>query len=70
MIKSGLAPGENVVIDGVDRLRDGAKVTVRNDSGAAGQNLPAAGASEGQRRGHKRDGQGSGGASAPAGGAP
>jgi len=70
VIKSGLAPGENVVIDGVDRLRDGAKVTVRNDSGAAGQNLPAAGASEGQRRGHKRDGQGSGGASAPAGGAP
>ncbi len=29
-ILSGLQPGENVVIDGTDRLRDGAKVTARS----------------------------------------
>ena len=27
-VLSGLQPGENIVIDGTDRLRDGAKVTV------------------------------------------
>ena len=35
VIASGLTAGENVVIDGVDRLRDGAKVVVRNGGGAA-----------------------------------
>ena len=35
VILSGLTAGENVVIDGVDRLRDGAKVVVRNGGGAA-----------------------------------
>ena len=36
-IVSGLAVGENVVIDGADRLRDGAKVNVRNNAGPAAQ---------------------------------
>ncbi len=68
-ILSGLTVGETVVIDGVDRLRDGAKVSVRNGAGAASQNqAPAnAGAGEGQRR-HRRQDQGAGGAP-PAGGA-
>ena len=35
-ITSGLQPGENVVVDGADRLRDGAKVTLASaDPGAA-----------------------------------
>jgi multidrug efflux system membrane fusion protein len=39
-ILSGLQPGESVVIDGTDRLRDGAKVTV---APAEHQNITAAG---------------------------
>jgi multidrug efflux system membrane fusion protein len=35
VILSGLTAGETVVVDGVDRLRDGAKVVVRNGGGAA-----------------------------------
>jgi membrane fusion protein, multidrug efflux system len=42
-VLSGLQPGENIVIDGTDRLRDGAKVTVASphhvESG--GQHLAA-----------------------------
>jgi len=64
-ILSGLRPGENVVIDGVDRLHDGAKVVVRNapgESGAAGKAPAANGAAEpqqpGQPRRHRRQGQG------------
>ncbi len=48
-IVSGLAVGENVVIDGVDRLRDGAKVSVRNGARAASSNQ--APANRGDRRG-------------------
>jgi multidrug efflux system membrane fusion protein len=33
-ITAGLSPGDVVVIDGTDRLKDGAKVTVVTDSGA------------------------------------
>jgi multidrug efflux system membrane fusion protein len=40
-ILSGLEPGENVVTDGADRLRDGAKVTIASPQ-------PAASAAEGQ----------------------
>jgi multidrug efflux system membrane fusion protein len=70
-IVSGLAVGENVVIDGVDRLRDGAKVSVRNGAGAASPNQAPAnpGTSEGQHR-HRRQDQGAGGAPAPAGATP
>jgi multidrug efflux system membrane fusion protein len=46
-ILTGLQPGENVVIDGTDRLRDGAKVTVtpvdQPDAGK-GQTAPLSGA--------------------------
>jgi multidrug efflux system membrane fusion protein len=33
LILSGLQPGDRVVVDGADRLRAGAKVTVAPDSG-------------------------------------
>ena len=32
-IMSGLQPGDSVVVDGTDRLRDGAKVTVASAAG-------------------------------------
>jgi len=50
VIASGLTAGENVVIDGVDRLRDGAKVVVRNGGGAAGAPADASGAAARQKR--------------------
>jgi membrane fusion protein, multidrug efflux system len=39
-VVSGLKPGERVVTDGTDRLRDGAKVTVPQASNASGANPP------------------------------
>jgi len=69
-IVSGLAVGEKVVIDGVDRLRDGAKVSVRDGARAASQDQAPAGAAPGQgQRRHWRQEQGAGGAP-PAGAAP
>jgi len=35
-IQAGLAPGDRVVVDGADRLRNGARVVVRNAEGGAG----------------------------------
>ncbi len=35
VVESGIAPGEAVVVEGADRLRDGAAVAVRNPGGAA-----------------------------------
>jgi multidrug efflux system membrane fusion protein len=70
VIASGLQVGENVVIDGVDRLRDGAKVSVRNNPGASSQNPGAGGdAAQGQHK-RRQNGQGSGGTPAPANGSP
>ena len=47
---SGLSPGDRVVVDGADKLRDGAKISVRSESGtsirlrvAATPGAPAAG---------------------------
>jgi len=46
-VLEGLQPGESVVVDGADRLRDGAKVTVASSEGGsqkdAGQPQAAAG---------------------------
>jgi multidrug efflux system membrane fusion protein len=68
VIASGLAVGENVVIDGVDRLRDGAKVSVRNNANAAAQTSPTGSEpGQGQHR-RRRDGQAPGGAATPANG--
>jgi membrane fusion protein, multidrug efflux system len=40
-VRSGLQPGDKIVIDGADKLRDGAKINVRAE--AADPNAPAAG---------------------------
>lgn len=42
-VTSGLTPGERVVTDGTDRLRDGAKVTVPAANGSAGGSVTPAG---------------------------
>jgi multidrug efflux system membrane fusion protein len=42
-VRSGLSPGDRVVIDGADKLRSGAKVVVRDSTpAAAGASAPAA----------------------------
>jgi membrane fusion protein, multidrug efflux system len=41
-VVSGLAPGDRIVIDGADKLRDGAKINVRAEAGAATPTAPAA----------------------------
>ena len=66
VICTGLAAGENVVTDGVDRLREGAKVAVRNSVGTPGA-APANGAGGGQRR---KGGGAPGAAGAPTPGSP
>jgi membrane fusion protein, multidrug efflux system len=43
-ILSGLAPGDRVVIDGADKLRDGAKINLRAEPSAATPGAPAPGA--------------------------
>src|SRR5438874_300972 len=51
-VESGLAPGERVVVEGSDRLRDGAKVEIpdRAASAAPGKSGKAPGKGEGKRR--------------------
>jgi multidrug efflux system membrane fusion protein len=61
-ILSGLKAGERVVIDGVDRLRDGAKVAVRNGPaagapGATGGKAPAANPAEPDQQQGEQQGQ-------------
>jgi membrane fusion protein, multidrug efflux system len=86
VIASGLKAGDKVVIDGVDRLRDGAKVKVVDNppipeaEAAAGQGQgaarqaadpPTAPAGEGQHHRHRRDQPGGGdGSPAPGAAAP
>jgi multidrug efflux system membrane fusion protein len=53
-IRSGLAPGDHVVIDGADKLRDGAKVAVRPATGAAAS--PASAAIPGQNKPNGKSG--------------
>jgi membrane fusion protein, multidrug efflux system len=42
-VKSGLAPGDRVVVDGADKLREGAKVVLRDAKGAVVLPNPGAG---------------------------
>src|SRR5260221_1975429 len=52
VITSGLADGDKVVVDGVDRLRDGAKVKIADPAAAgAGQAGAAAGSAAGSTNG-------------------
>jgi len=58
-IKSGLQVGERVVIDGSDRLKEGAKITIpadrpRGASGARGASAAAAASGASGARGHHR----------------
>ena len=41
-ITQGLTPGETVVVDGADKLKDGAKILLRGAGGASSQGAPAA----------------------------
>jgi multidrug efflux system membrane fusion protein len=71
VIMSGLAAGDKVVIDGVDRLRDGAKVNVV-DNPPSSEAQAAAGQEQGEAHHHRhsRDSQAPGGAEACAAGLP
>jgi len=40
-VRSGLSAGDRVVVDGADKLRDGAKISLREPTGAAGNGAPA-----------------------------
>jgi multidrug efflux system membrane fusion protein len=48
-VQSGLVPGDRIVVDGADKLRDGAKINVR--AGADNSKLPAPNKSSGNKRG-------------------
>ena len=63
-IDDGLKPGETIVVDGADKLRDGAKVEVATSFANATAGTPAAGAGAGAGKRHKKDA--SADASAPA----
>ncbi len=52
-IRDGLAAGDAVVVDGADKLRDGAKVAVGDGTGQA-QPTPAAAPATGQRENRRR----------------
>lgn len=56
VIASGLAAGEKIVVDGTDRLRDGAKVKLAPPVAAAGAAAPAGDApsGQGQQRRHRQ----------------
>ena len=61
-ITQGLKPGEMVVIDGADKLKDGAKVLLRHPGAAPGSGPAGAGQPPGQndgKRGQRRPQQGS-----------
>ncbi|RKP52159.1 MdtA/MuxA family multidrug efflux RND transporter periplasmic adaptor subunit [Trinickia fusca] len=55
-IASGLAAGDRVVIDGSDRLREGAKITIPSDQGA-GQHAHAASGAGGASSAHAKSGK-------------
>jgi multidrug efflux system membrane fusion protein len=57
-VRSGLAPGDRIVIDGADKLREGAKVNIRteNDAAAPPPSAPGPDKSGGKKR-RSDDGQ-------------
>jgi multidrug efflux system membrane fusion protein len=50
-ILSGLAPGDRIVIDGADKLRDGAKIVIRSENAPAQTTNPAQPAAEPDKSG-------------------
>jgi len=63
-ITQGLAPGETVVVDGADKLKDGAKVLARQGAGGGGSAGGAAGQAAGTGQ-HQHSGQGQSGQGPP-----
>ncbi|HVP32494.1 MAG TPA: MdtA/MuxA family multidrug efflux RND transporter periplasmic adaptor subunit [Steroidobacteraceae bacterium] len=59
-ITQGLAPGETIVVDGADKLKDGAKVMLRQGTGAGGAapGAEAPGAGQPKRSGQGQSGRG------------
>ena len=53
-VASGLVPGDRIVIDGADKLRDGAKINVRAEAGAPAAPAAGSAAPDGQKTGKKR----------------
>src|SRR5450631_3500597 len=49
-VRSGLAPADRIVIDGADKLREGAKVNVRAETGAAAPAAPGPEKSGGKKQ--------------------
>ena len=49
-VRSGLAPGDRIVIDGADKLREGAKVIIRTETNAAAPAAPGSDKSGGAKR--------------------
>jgi multidrug efflux system membrane fusion protein len=68
-IEAGLAPGEQVVVDGADKLREGAKVEPIGKEVAPGRSGAGKGSSGAGNRGGQRNGAGAPGAPASPGGA-
>jgi membrane fusion protein, multidrug efflux system len=56
-VKSGLSPGDRVVIDGADKLRDGAKIRLRTEAGDTTPAAPVAAPSQGRQRNGSPGGQ-------------
>jgi membrane fusion protein, multidrug efflux system len=56
-VLSGLAPGDRIVIDGADKLRDGAKIVVRTETGAGTPPAAAPDAKSGAKKRRSDDGQ-------------
>jgi membrane fusion protein, multidrug efflux system len=55
-VRSGLAPGDRIVIDGADKLRDGAKINIRTEAGA-GTPPPSGGGKAGGKKQRSDNGQ-------------
>ncbi len=68
-ILSGLAVGQTVVIDGTDRLSDGAKISISTAKAAAGSAAPASASPPGAKK-KKKSGTTAPGATAPGATAP
>jgi membrane fusion protein, multidrug efflux system len=49
-VRSGLVPGDRIVIDGADKLRDGAKINIRTEAGAGTPPPPGAVKSGGKKQ--------------------
>jgi membrane fusion protein, multidrug efflux system len=39
-VSSGLVPGDRIVVDGADKLRDGAKINMRTETDTSGTQPP------------------------------